>query len=115
LSTQQREVTDLLRQIVAADFVQAAPQGTRNDLLRGVLLQQSADGTPLARVLRSQAGANETALATDDRLEQAISRLALDSYPAFLLPPGDYLRIPINIEATSLIFRHPASKEFAET
>lgn len=116
LSTQQRLVVDVLRQVAAQDFVQASPAGSRDDLVRALLIQQTADGTPLARVLRSQAGAIESAGRVEDVLEQAILRLALDSYPTFLLPPRDRFRIPAftNIETTALILRHPASKEFVE-
>ncbi|MHB8613786.1 MAG: hypothetical protein ACYDAL_15390 [Candidatus Dormibacteraceae bacterium] len=116
LTTQQRDVVGLLGQIAATGFVQAAPEESRNDLVRALVMQQSPDGTPLARILRAQAGATESPPAAGDPVEQAILRLAFDAYPAFLLPPKPQFRVasPINIEATALILRHPASRTFAE-
>ncbi len=116
LTAQQRHVVGLLGKVATTDFVQAAPEDGRNDLIRALFMQQSDNGTPLARLLRSQAGALEPATATGDALEQAIHRLALDSYPAFLLPPRNQFRIPlaINTEAMAVIYRHPDSKAFAE-
>ncbi len=72
----------------------------------------------MARHLHEQAGGHPPTPLGDDRIEAALAPLAVDSYPAFLLPAEEQFAIPmpaeVNFQATSLVFRHPQSERFAD-
>ena len=98
--------------VAAADF-------PVSDLLSFVLTQVHESGQVVARLLRMQAmGAEEVLTSGQDELENSFIALALDAYPAFLLPAADSdlprmpMMMPLNPRLSSLIFGHPKSKEF---
>jgi hypothetical protein len=113
----QAAVAQVLREIVEFRLPQELDESNRAHVLRALLIQTDANGAPVARHLHEQAGGTRTPLACSDPIETALADLAVDSFSAFLLPPDEPIRTPMNdvsYYATSLIFRHPQSERFSE-
>lgn len=90
-----------------------------SDIVRFVLTQVDESGTSTARSLRLRAiGTEQTPVGNDD-MECAFITLALDAYPALLLPPeADLFPMPLmnnmSLRVSSLLHQHPHAKAFGE-
>ncbi|MFF5232065.1 hypothetical protein [Dactylosporangium sp. NPDC000521] len=86
-------------------------------VFRGVLMDLDQENRPrIVRMHHYTSGQEVTFLAdNDDMVEFNLRNLALDVYPAFLLPPDrEFGSMPqtVNIHVSSLAHRHPASAAF---
>ncbi len=116
LTPGQQVVVGVLQQILNVRLPQDAEVANHTDLLRAVLMQQDGDGVTVARDLHARSrGADSTTVVEDD-LERALLGLAVDAFPAFLLPPNPQFHLPvfISIDATALLIRHPQSRRFQD-
>ncbi|MFF7183717.1 hypothetical protein ACFZAR_00470 [Streptomyces sp. NPDC008222] len=81
--------------------------------------QTDDEGKTIARNLRTHVRGEDDIPAGRDGLERALTLLALDSYPVFLLPPEE-LDFPlpmmekVSFRVASFILRHPQAKVFTE-
>lgn len=114
----QAAVERVMARIVEVRLPQELDETNRPHVMRALLMEPDATGAPMARHLHEQAGGDPPTPLGDDRIEAALAHLAVDSYPAFLLPVEEQFSIPmldeVNRHATSLLFRHPQSERFAD-
>ncbi|WP_267244045.1 HEPN domain-containing protein [Streptomyces sp. PR69] len=101
-----------LRNLVSQQFGQHPPES----VMGAVLTQVRDDGRSVAHSLHLQAAGSEEIPASEDEIERALVALALDIYPAFLLPPEpDPLpMMPFHTPfvVAGLLHRHPQTKSF---
>ena len=103
-----------LRGQISQQFGEHPPES----VMGAVLTQVRDDGKSVARSFHLRAAGSEVIPAGEDDIERALVGLALDVYPALLLPPElDPLpMIPFRtpIVATGLLYQHPQTKNFSD-
>lgn len=114
----QSAVAEFLAQMIEVRLPQELDETNQHDVMRALLIQHDETGATIARHLHERAGGDPPTRLGDDRIEAALAHLAVDSFPAFLLPRDERLSIPmaddLNFHATSLLFRHPQSGQFSD-
>jgi hypothetical protein len=122
LSSQQGQVVSTMAAVKAA-MPAELDNASKTEAIRAWLTQpRQDDGASVARLLHDHVtGGSETLPQTSGDLEPALVRLAIDSYPAFLLSP-DPQSVPIpfmierpSIRVMSMLIRHPQSTTFANS
>ncbi len=117
LTPRQAAVVAVLRQVVELRLPYEAERPNLRNVLKAVLCQPDDDGITVARHLHAQAGGIDPPIQGQDQLERSIIALAVDAFPAFLLPPDDEFpapRVGSGIYVTALVFRHPQRYVFQE-
>jgi hypothetical protein len=88
------------------------------NLIGGILTQVQDNGRTIAQEFHLRACGDEIIPVGDDEIEQSIIALALDAYPAFMLPlePETFPRTSFHTPAmvAALVYRHPQGKRFAD-
>lgn len=115
-SAEQATVT-LLQQLLASPLLIGTSEPSRGEVLKAILTQQDNNGVTFARHMHLQSGGTEVTATGADELETAIAHIAVDVFPALLLPPRTDFpshSIGLSIEATALMFRHPQREAFEE-
>lgn len=86
-----------------------------NHAIRHWLTTLQDDGKSIVRRVHEHIGGPEVVSDIEDELEKAIAVLAIDAYPAFLLPPDERLpREQTSVLATVHVFSHPEKEKFCD-
>ena len=115
-SEAQNGVLTVLQQIVDLRLPLETDATNRRQVLRAIITQADDAGISIARHLYRHAGEVDPSSSRSNALQGAIADLAIDEYPAFLLPQDPDYPFPMgtNIHVTSSIFRHSRRDEFVE-
>ena len=94
-------------------------EAMHKELICGWLVQVGEDGRTVARAMHEHTSPVETMPSGRDDLESALLVLAIDAYPAFLLPPDpDPIPMPMSKDFSSrllsLLHRHPQAAAFSD-
>src|SRR5713101_1410381 len=92
---------------------------SRRTYLRAMLFRTDDDGATLARHLRLASGGRDEVAQADDSASRALIAIAVDAYPAFLLPPNPllppeippFMREPVEVMIG--VLRHPQTGAYA--
>jgi hypothetical protein len=114
---QQAQSAEVLWQISNLVLPYDQPSTDQTTVIRAVLGRTDDQGIPVARHLHLQSGGADPDIESTGPIEESLVRLALDSYPTFLLPPDEQIpRIPFGLElgVVRQLFTHPSTKTFEE-
>ncbi|XVQ85047.1 hypothetical protein ACQP2K_40575 [Microbispora siamensis] len=103
-----------VRQMIPGDFDPARSQ----EVVTGWLTLNRQNDRSVARYMHEHTSGGQADIPARDDLQKSLISLALDVYPAFLLP-AEPSPIPLmdetSIRATQAIYRHPEAETFCES
>jgi hypothetical protein len=114
LSDKQIEVSQTL-----SSLLETLPPGLESEssdaVIRNLLLRNIGSSGSVAKNLHEHIMGTERPVESQDSLEQSIAELAIDLYPAFLLPPDKQVPFePFNLMIHAILASHPEAINFRQ-